>query len=136
MILHAAHVYLVDGVPGAALCPYSHWLHDPMGVPVPGRQLPLGHAIGDAIEVVVNHSRWIVQCPICNSAQVAARDDHRFFCIECENGGRGWVTVIWPEDADAIEEVLMLRPDRNTRSWVPGETVEDLLAENDAHGVR
>jgi hypothetical protein len=29
----------------------------------------------------------------------------------------------------------MARPDPTTRHWLPGETVDDLLAENAAYGV-
>jgi hypothetical protein len=43
--------------------------------------------------------------------------------------------VLWPDNFADIVSVLMLRPDPFTRSWEPGETVEDLVADNIAHGV-
>lgn len=79
----------------------------------------------------VNHGRWVVPCPFCPGAQLASEDDHRFFCVDCLHAGRAegrWLRVVWPRHRDAIEEVLAVRPEVN-RNWVPGETVEDLRAE-------
>lgn len=89
--------------------------------------------LGVSVDVQVNDSRWIAMC-VCHGAQVAAKTDRRFFCVDC---GRGWVTVNWPSDEDvtAIEQVLSLRPDRHTRSWDPGESVDDLREQNLLHGV-
>ena len=84
----------------------------------------------------VNHGRWLVPCPWCMSAQNASRTDPRFFCAECSNQGKGWASVIFPEDADAIETLLGMRPDKRTRNWLPGEPTSRLLAENEAHEVR
>lgn len=99
--------------------------------------VPLGHALGKSVAVFVNHGRWIVQCPTCRSAQIAAKSDRRFFCIECDNivDDKQWLTVDWPADPDAIEAELGKRPDPNTQGWHPGETVEDLARENTEHGV-
>lgn len=99
----------------------------------------------------VNHGRWVVSCPWgCNSAQYASRDDRRFFCVECDNGGGTvvthfvrpnhpqWVPVIWPSNADVatIEALLSLRPETAAQNWLPGEPIENLAAENEARGVR
>lgn len=88
----------------------------------------------------VNHGRWIVDCPFCTSAQIAAKTDHRFLCAGdggCGNAqvGGAFVNVTWPKDTDKIEAVLCLRADPNTRNWLPGETVKDLRRENVEHGV-
>jgi hypothetical protein len=78
---------------------------------------------------------WIVQCP-CRGAQLAARSDHRMLCVDCHNadiGGR-WRRVVWPADAEAIERVLLARPDPTTRNWT-GETLAQLKAENTERGL-
>src|SRR5690349_15592909 len=39
-----------------------------------------------AINAVVNHARWIVECPSGDGgAQYASREDPRFMCLECLN---------------------------------------------------
>jgi hypothetical protein len=94
--------------------------------------------IGDAeqVKVFVNDGRWLVQCPHCNSAQLAARSDPRFFCIECQNNGTMlWAQVVWPADPTGIETELSARPHAVNQQWLPSETVADLVAENAANGV-
>ncbi len=87
----------------------------------------------------VRQGRWVVECPNpqCPAAQLASRQDHRFFCVTCENFhvGNQWVPVLWPDDWREIEAVLGRRPVRSTRNWLPGETVELLRDENREHGV-
>ena len=88
----------------------------------------------------VNHGRWIVRCPFCTSAQLAAKSDRRFFCVTClnEQVGRRWVRVMWPAASlvVGIEAALLVRPETAFMYWRPGESVADLAAENAAHGVR
>ena len=88
----------------------------------------------ESIQVFVDHGRWVVNCPRCNSAQLAYASDPRFLCAECHNGGVGWLTVEWPERVADIERALMRRPTEN-RNWQPGETPAALLAENRLHGI-
>ena len=95
---------------------------------------PTGSAL-TAVEVYANHGRWIVECPDCHDAQLAARDDLRYMCIQCANVGVGgkWRPVIWPKDAAAIEALLDARPMSHNRNWNPGETVKDLQLEDRRH---
>lgn len=95
------------------------------------------HATEVTLPAEVNGSRWIVQCPTCNSASYADPADPRFFCIDCGNiaHGGGWCDVAFPADQAAIEAALSARPDPNTRTWLPTEDVADLIAQNVAHGV-
>lgn len=89
------------------------------------------------VSPVVNHGRWIVPCPWCFNASVASRQDRRFFCVECRNVGAAgqWVQVVWPELSEEIEAVLVMRPDPRTRIWLVTEKLDDLLRENELHGV-
>lgn len=83
-----------------------------------------------------NWGRWICKCPagMCTNAVQVERRQERFECAG--SGSCGWTSPIqWPADPDAIEMLLRRRPDAKTRNWLPGETLEDLLAENTAHGL-
>lgn len=96
-------------------------------------QMPEG-TVG-TVPAEVNHGRWIVKCPAprCEGAQLASEGDPRFFCVDClfeELPSSGWLRVVWPKDRQGIEAALAPRrpPFRN---WLPHETVEDLLRENE-----
>ena len=69
---------------------------------------------------------------------MASRDDRRFFCVACLNEKQDgkWRPVTWPKkkDADAIEAQLRPRMTENA-NWLPGESVADLVAENEMNGV-
>lgn len=45
--------------------------------------------------------------------------------------------IIWPSEdmVYGVERILMMRPDPSTRSWFPGETLNDLMWENGEHGI-
>ena len=75
-----------------------------------------------------NHGRWVADCltPYCKEAKLA--DDPR----ACQNCGRSY-EVRYPADRVLIEAVLARRVVPETRTWIPGETVADLVAENEAH---
>jgi hypothetical protein len=78
------------------------------------------------VDAYVNHGRWVVNCPSCPSAALAGVT---FACSECGFGPAG---VQWPEEAALIEAALRPRPLVN-RNWVPGESVTDLVRENEVH---
>jgi hypothetical protein len=84
------------------------------------------------LPVFVNQGRWMASCPFgCGEAQVTSETDHRWYCTTCSNfgGGGKWVPTIWPDNQADIETALVVRPPV-FQNWVPGETVEQLLAEN------
>lgn len=89
----------------------------------------------EAVEVYVNHGRWIAECPDCHGAQLASRADLRFMCNNCANAVIGglWRPVVWPKDPDKIAALLEERPLAHTRNWTPGESLRDLKAENVQH---
>lgn len=99
--------------------------------------LPSETATDAPVAVEVNHGRWIIACE-CGGAQLASRDDRRFFCIACLNEKQGgmWRPVTWPKKRDADEIEAQLRPRlTENANWLPGESVADLVAENEKNGV-
>ena len=118
----------------AELAIHGHWHRKDADAFVPETT-----AAQPVLHAFVNDGRWLVQCPVCNGAQLASRGDPRFFCIDClnEHAQRQWLSVAWPStDQQAeIEGLLLKRPLTHTRSWKPDETTEKLRAENLAHGV-
>lgn len=92
----------------------------------------------------VHRGMWVADCmyPECNNAQRLEPGQLSMQCIECH-----WsMSVTWPKDAQDIDTVLRLRPVPGTRHWAPaghrqaiacgfaqGQTVADLLAENETH---
>lgn len=83
----------------------------------------------------INHNRLIADCPDCNGAEFVWRDGpHLLMCCSCWNGRVGglWRAVTLPDDITTIEAALSERVDPQSRNWQPGETVADLLAENEA----
>lgn len=98
-----------------------------------GYELPSDHHESIELDAFINHSRWLVQCPWCNSAQVVSPVDPQFFCIQCSNeqADYKWVAIKFPADDEVtkIEEALSLRAHIN-RNWQIGETSDTLNREN------
>lgn len=128
-IKRAADVY---GPGGASAC-LERMRARGAQIPGPSADPPAGVPLA----AYVSDGRWVVACDACPSAQVVDPSDRRFFCVRCfnvTNGGR-WRPVGWPDTIAAIEAALEVRPVEGTRNWRPGETLADLQAENEAHGV-
>ena len=104
---------------------------------------PSATTITGRVQARVNHGRWLVDCPGCNSALVIDLDEPVYMCVECGNSANGgaWLQVTLPRNRRAIEAELLKRPfgrnpaDAPTRNWEPGETVADLQRENAEHGI-
>ena len=88
------------------------------------------------IKPVVNHGRWLVDCPTCGAAVVVSDTDSVYVCPECgspENDGQ-FYNVVFPADRVGIERELDKRLLKN-RNW-DKETIAELIAENQAKGVK
>lgn len=93
-------------------------------------------AIQGAAYAEANWGRWIVKCPVswCDNAMQVERGQLDFCCAGLDSCGC-LAEITWPADPAAIEMLLEMRPAKKTRNWVPGESLEDLIAENAIHGV-
>ena len=104
---------------------------------------PTPATIAGRVQARINHGRWLVDCPGCNSALVVDLSEQVFMCVECGNAANDgrWLQVTLPRNRKAIEAELLQRPfgrnpaDAPTRNWEPGETVADLRRENAEHGI-
>lgn len=93
----------------------------------------------------LEHGRWVIDCPLetCWDAQLAppgSKRHRKCACVDytvCTHGqpcGQA-IEVVWPDNLEKGLAVLRLRPARANHNWLPGETVEQLIAENLEHGV-
>lgn len=83
---------------------------------------------------MANWGRWTVGCSTswCTNAWMPGLGETEWICTVC-----GVPTAInWPPDPIAIEAILLMRPDPNSRNWVPGETLADLIMQNAEHGIQ
>jgi len=92
-----------------------------------------------SVQAHVNAGRWSILCPWCPGSEYASRTDHRFLCANCCNvevEGK-WITVEWPAPilVEAIEAILSLRGRPETQWWNPGETLAQLVEENEQHSI-
>jgi len=100
-------------------------------------ELVLEMALDSELAAEVNHNRWIVLCPDCLGATFVWLDAPAQLCPNCWNGSKGYRLrrVVVPERYAEIEALLKERPLPQNRNWLPGETVDDLLRENQEHGL-
>lgn len=74
--------------------------------------------------------KWIVTC-ICGDAPIASPEWDIARCLAC---GAVYRNILWPEDREALENVLCVRPSFQ-RTWRPPQTLDDLRAENAERGL-
>jgi len=118
-----------------------------------------------SLQAYYNHGRWMADCPICGNpfelldggtlicshcwpglravkfvtdeygALVQAPHTDKIFDTRAAAVEAGQeYEVEYPAERVAIEAALRPRPVENM-NWYPGETVEDLIAENIEHGL-
>lgn len=79
----------------------------------------------------VNHGRWVGFCPECRSGVTTEKHWPEARCFDC---GAVFHDVLWPEEKEQIETLLLLRPLMN-QNWNAGETVSALAVQNIEHGI-
>lgn len=82
----------------------------------------------------VGGNSWMADCPYCNSGIAL---DPEFGVACCFGCGAVYRDIVMPNEKAraAIEATLLARPAMRTRSWLPTETVDVLVAENVEHGL-
>lgn len=89
---------------------------------------PVGKTDAFSVDVRVNHGVWQTVCPFCPSAQHASRDDPWFYCARCHNEAVGLhaIPVVWPDEHEAIGDLLLDVAHLDMRNWEPGETAREI----------
>lgn len=100
---------------------------------------PLYARVQSAPTEAGHEAQWVVTCDCgCQTTVFVWLDTPLALFTRCWNQDwrKRWRPVVVPEPEmrAEIDRALSLRPVRN-RWWNPGETVADLLAENEAQGV-
>jgi hypothetical protein len=80
---------------------------------------------GHTLTAYVSANRWVADCPNCAAGIAAWAQNPRGCCLGC-----GLIyTIAFPTGWLEAEKVLLDRAPRY-RHWLPGETVDQLKAEN------
>ena len=119
-----------------------------------------GEPKGKPVKAEINFGQWIARCPDCKGAEAVDPDEPIFYCLSCGNFRNGGQPrpVEFPPDYKAIEREILKRPvkvgmgthyiERLTmavpmvmtdegllsRSWVPGESLEEIKRQNKVGG--
>lgn len=86
------------------------------------------HTVRTLIVARVDMGRWIADCD-CGAGVALHREWTAAYCFAC-GAVHPQASILWPVDQDEIELTLAERPHRRNQFWSPGETVNDLKAEN------
>lgn len=117
---------------------------------------------GKKVYAELNYGQWIARCE-CGGAEAVDPSDAVFFCFSCGNYSNNGALrpVVFPNNIKDIEKEVMKRPIRIgvgtheierltlatpeiyvdskgflSRSWVPGESVEDIKEQNKIGGLK
>jgi len=86
--------------------------------------------IATPIEAYIGNGCWRIKCR-CGERTHTNPEWGLACCFGC---GAIYTHVIFPEHRAEIEALLVKRPVQSTRNWEPKETLDDLMAEQIAHG--
>lgn len=92
------------------------------------------------VDAQIVAGRLVAKCPAegCDGLEIVWFGRPLLWCVTCRNATwEGfWLPVRIPKLTvlALIDQALAVRPEPH-RNWVPGETVEALIAENEAHGL-
>ncbi|KKL08095.1 hypothetical protein LCGC14_2579310 [marine sediment metagenome] len=93
-----------------------------------------GHAWISTMPIAarVNHARWTTSCAWCPNAPLTDPEWGVAYCPECgASYPKGM--VIFPDNWQEIEAILLVRTTPENMNWREPETVADLRAENAAN---
>ncbi len=84
-----------------------------------------------SVTAYVNGSRWVADCQHCGAGIAVHPEWTTARCFGC---GSIYAAVVFPNDWQAVEDVLWARPTL-AHNWQPEETVVDLALANEAIGL-
>lgn len=96
---------------------------------------PRWEVSGEPLRAWVCRSDWRADCDVCGD-NLAVEPGEPFFCCNCLNAQNDGLArpVLWPDNRSEIESLLSRRVIPATRNWMITETIDDLRAEQLAHG--
>ena len=88
------------------------------------------------VNAYINHGRWVADCPDCSGAELVNKTERKFWCESCHNTFNNGKCrrVIFPRNWNAIEKVILARPNLKNRNWKLSETIKDLKRQNKENG--
>jgi len=89
-----------------------------------------------SVKAYINWGRWVADCPDCNGAEIVSKAEKKLWCLSCNNvynDGKCY-SVTFPKNTEAIEKIILARPNLENRNWEVGETVTELKKQNKVHG--
>jgi len=116
-----------DSQPGVSMRQYLDGFAHRLGISVPAND-----QIDGQVLAYLNEGLWSARCPeeICYGEVAVTTQYPWMYCTDC---GAGWFSVIFPGNKLEIEAELMKRnKGRNSlphANWVPGESIDDLIAQ-------
>ena len=117
-----------------------------------------GEPKGKPVKAEINFGQWIAKCPDCNGAEAVDPSEPILYCFSCgnfsQNGSPRPVEFPPEKERKAIEKEILKRPVKIcggthyierailaipmvlseegllSRSWIPGETLEEIKRQN------
>lgn len=95
----------------------------------------------EPVHAEIREGRWLAQCRWCRLhhrlTPMLTRPDWSLACCSVCGARYEGSNVVFPDDPlrSEIIAVLLLRPFRENQNWLQRQTVEDLVRENEQHGV-
>jgi hypothetical protein len=74
----------------------------------------------------VDEGRWLIDCE-CGAGNLIHPDWPAAACAAC---GAIHRRIVWPDEREAIEGLLLERPSVRNQHWSPEETLDDLRDQN------
>jgi hypothetical protein len=89
-----------------------------------------------SVKAYVLRSNWVARCPTCRNVMFVQFGEP-FYCCDCymQFNDHHAMNVQYPKQVWEIEQILLMRPNPLNRNWLLGETLEDLISEQQAQGI-
>lgn len=99
-----------------------------------GERVELHRSVAPKV-AYIDRGQWVIRCD-CGAGNTFDPEwaDGLALCFGC---GAQHVNVTLPstQDRATLERLLLARPESKTRNWTSRETMEEIEAENEAHGM-
>ena len=115
---------------------YRMWVHKVLRDRGYDLDIPWGAPRGK-VQAYIHNDAWVAYCPdiTCTGIIIVDEEDPVMFCVDCHNAlNNKHPYSIEFKNKNEVEHLMSLRKNPRTRNWLPGETIEDLMLEQERHG--